>query len=175
MRQKLSALGISLLAAICIVNAINRALPARQPVPPRLQYDRTVTLTGSLSREFDMAFVDGSLAPTKDADAAEKVAGEELRDNPSGTPVLRAPIPHLILRLDKPITVQKNGNDGFPAEQNITEIDLGDVPYGRFQIYADSLDNGRHFAVTGTLSHSSTDHHLRAITLNVADIRAVAQ
>jgi hypothetical protein len=167
MRQKIPALLISLLAAIYLANAINNALP--RP-PARLQYDRTVTLTGTLAREFDMAFVGDSYAPTQDATGAELAAAEALRNHPASGPVLRAPIPHLILRLDKPVTVQKGGGGSFPAERDVMEIDLGDLASGQFHIYGEALGNER-YTVTGRLLHASTEHQLRAVTLEVADIR----
>ena len=170
MRQKIPALLISLLGAIFLANAINKALPSAPPQP--LQYDRAVTLTGTLTQEFDMAFVDASVAPLKDPAVAEMVATEARRDHPGGT-TLRAPIPHLILRLDKPVSVQAAGN-ALPAARDIAEIDLGDIPSGQFHLYGVATGSGR-YTVTGTLSHASNEHHLRPLVLQVAEIKPAGQ
>ena len=173
MRQKIPGLVLSLLMAVCLANAIDRAIPeGTQQEQGRLQYDRTVTLTGTLSREFDMAFVGGSYAPTENAGAAELASAEALRYHPSKAPQLRAPIPHLILRLDQPVEVQKGKGETAPAEREVSEIDLGDLPDGEFHVYAEALGQGR-YAVTGRLLHASTEHQLRAITLAVADIKGI--
>lgn len=167
MNQKIHALIISLIVATSVVVAIDRSLPVE---PQALEYDKQVTLSGSLTREYDMSYIDSDLSPMTDPDAVERAVIEARRKHPADKPALHAAIAHFILHLDKPIALRNGPADGLhPAAQEIVEIDLGSIPPAQFQLFADALGKTR-FTIAGKLWHANTVHHLRAIMMEVVDI-----
>jgi hypothetical protein len=167
MRQKIPALIVSLLAAIYIANAIDKAFPAETR---RVEYDKLLTLAGTVTREYDMSFVNGGRSPVTDPREAARIAAEYRRAHPADKSHLHEPIPHLILHLDKPIAVQKGIGDGLhDAQRAVREIDLGTagVP--------DQALGSRLFAVTGKLRGADTVHHLRPVVMEVVSILPAAR
>ena len=169
MRQKIPALIISLLAAISLANAINKSLPAEQQ---RVDYDKPVTLTGVIIREWDMSFVDSDQSPLQDPKEVARVVAAHPADK---SKLLHNPVLHLILRLDAPITVQKGADYGLhPEERAVHEIDIGGGPADKLQIAVNAFGKLR-FTITGKLSHANTVHHLRSIMMEVAAIKPVGK
>jgi hypothetical protein len=164
MYHKIHVPTIRLIAVIFLVVTVNNVLPAE---PKLVDYDKPVTLTGVIIREWDMSFVDSDQSPLQDPkEVARIVATHPVDKSRPHTPVL-----HLILHLDTPITVQKGADDGLhPEERAIYEIDLGGGPADKLRIVGKALGKG-HFVVTGKLWHAETVHHLRNIMMEVTDIK----
>lgn len=163
MQKKIPALVVSLIIAIYLANAIDRAFPAEpgKGVP----YGGLITLTGKITREYDMSFVDSDQGPLGDPDKVARAVADYKRTHPADKSRLHEPIPHFILHLDKPISVREGERDGVhPAEGAVSEIDLGPVAVPEKDL------GKREFAVTGKLWHANTVHHLRPIMMEVKSI-----
>lgn len=165
MQQKIPALVVSLIIAIYLANAIDRAFPAEPARGEPAPYGELITLTGTITREYDMAFVDSDQGPLSDPDKVARAVADYRRTHPADPSRLHEPIPHFILHLEKPLAVREGERDGLhPAEEAVSEIDLGSVA-------VDDKDLGkRRFQVTGKLWHANTVHHLRAIMMEVKSI-----
>ena len=162
MRQKIPALIISLIMAVYLANAIDKAIPAE---PKQLQYSEVITLTGTITREYDMSFVDSDQGPLSDPDKVARAVADYKHTHPANKSRLHESVPHFILHLDNSITVREGAKDDLhPAERAVSEIDLGSVA-------VDDKDLGkRRFQVTGKLWHANTVHHLRPIMMEVGAV-----
>ena len=75
-----------------------------------------------------------------------------------------------ILRLDQPVSVPAKAGDEIDTEEkNVTEIHLN-VDHSKHPVAKAALGKTR-FAATGTLYHSHTIHHLRAIVMLVSELK----
>ena len=132
--------------------------------PKVLSYGKPVSLTGTVVREFDLAFVDSDHSPTQDVKEVTRVVAEAKRKRPADESKLHEPSPHLILRLDHPVSLQVDGTQ--PKEANVSEIDLGGSEH-RFK--EKELGKAR-FVASGSLWHAETVHHLRPVMMNVISL-----
>jgi hypothetical protein len=75
-----------------------------------------------------------------------------------------------ILRLEQPISVPaKPGDEINVEEKNVTEVHLN-VDRNKHPVPKGTFGKTR-FAVTGTLYHSHTIHHVRAIVMMVTELK----
>jgi hypothetical protein len=139
-----------------------------------IRYERPLTLTGVFIREWDMSWVDSDLSPMQDSKEVAKAVAEARRNGTLDDSRPHDPVPHLILRLDKPISVSGlKGNDLYPEERNVREIDVQDASDDqKFLKVVTDKDLGRtRFAVTGTLWHANTVHHLRPVMMTTTGVK----
>ncbi|MHA3770053.1 hypothetical protein ACXR0O_00785 [Verrucomicrobiota bacterium sgz303538] len=135
-----------------------------------LSYEKPVSLTGTIVREFDMSFVDSDLGPIQDPKEVARAVAEARRKHPIEESKPHEPFPHFILRLEKPISLRAESADGLhPEERNISEIDLGGSVQG---VTEKDLGKTR-FVVSGTLSDAMTVHHLRPVIMQVITLKRV--
>lgn len=166
MNARPSARAASLLfAAIAAIAIAAGAPPAGGP--QAVEYDKPVTLTGTITREYDMSFVDSDQGPLSDPKEVARVVAQARKEHPVDNSRPHDPIPHYILHLDKPITVPEGAHDDLhPEERNVSEIDLD----GTTTVPVDALGKGK-FVVTGKLWHAETVHHLRPIEMTVSSLK----
>jgi hypothetical protein len=114
-----------------------------------------------------MSFVDSDIGPLNNPEEVARAVAEARRRHPVDKSRPHNPIPHLILRLEKPISIkEKPGEPLYPEERNISEIDLGGTGN---RVRKDQLGHTR-FIVTGTLWHAHNVHHLRPIQMSVSSL-----
>jgi hypothetical protein len=141
------------------------ATDIRAAEPERLVLGEPVALTGTIIREFDMSFVDSDLGPIQDPKEVARAVAEARRRNPVDESRPHKPSPHLILRLDKPISVRTQS--GEDEKRNISEIDLGGSAH---RIQEKEFGKTR-FVVSGTLWRAETVHHLRPVMMEVTTLK----
>jgi hypothetical protein len=123
-----------------------------------LKYQTPVTLKGTVTILYDMAFVDSDMGPVKDPTGIKVKFPDPSKAN------LQKPSRHLILTLNQPISVAAGAHDGLhPAIKSATEIDLGGV--------GKDISDGTSVVVEGKLLHAHTVHHLRDLVMTVSSIR----
>lgn len=133
-----------------------------------LSYEKPVSLTGIIVREFDMSFVDSDLGPIQDPKEVARAVAEARRKQPIEESKPHDPAPHFILRLKNPISIRAESGDEFhPEERNISEIDLGGSVQG---VTEEELGKTR-FVASGTLSRANTVHHLRPVMMQVIRLK----
>lgn len=157
---------IAILALLCLAEAGQKKTTA-----PIYEYHTPVSLVGTITREYDMAFVDSDLSPMTDPEKVNRAVVEAQRKWPDDKTGTRVPSPHLILHLEQPIALREplNRNESGlePAEKNVTEIDLG----AESKMAVAEKDLGKvKFVVTGKLWHGNTVHHLRAVMMEVSGV-----
>ncbi len=136
----------------------------RSPNPSH--FGKPVTLGGTVIREFDMSFVDSDLSPIRNpAEVAQAVA--EAKSKHAADPArVGKPVPHLILQLERPITVT-SADPVHTKAHEIREIDL--LGGGANGVTEKELGKAR-FVVSGTLWEAETVHHLRPVIMIVTGI-----
>jgi len=146
-----------------------------QASPQWVDYDKPISLEGTINREFDMSFVDGDMSPLTDPKEVAKAVAKAKQEHPAKDWKPHDPSPHWILHLDEPISVRSGPTDDLhPEERNIQEIDLSGNGIWKIEIPHGTLGKAR-FRITGRLFHSVTVHHLRTIVMDVTDVHRVKE
>ena len=141
-----------------------------------LDYDVLVKLRGTLTREWDMSFVNDDLGSMTDWKQVRKAESAAALESPRPGTYPRRAAPHLILHLKTPVSIRAGAPDGLHEEEkSVSEIDVTDANFQTVKHLPAGALNGAPITVTGKLWHGMTRHHLRPIMMDVQAVGAAVR